>query len=319
MTELIVTVRMTDSIDTQLHYYNKAGIKHYRINLGRSNPDKNNQLINKIRREVDNAHIYLDIPGKKERIQHLDSHQSIQAGDIFCVSIADNRSTQSLKFQNSTTIDTIATGDILIFGDNAVKAQVLQRETMYIELKAITSGRIKSRAGIINLSKYVPQKTVTEQERIMLSMYDAEDICWGISFADTVERIEQCRQLIKKGRIIAKVESPAGVANFPSYFHLIDGLMLARGDLGVFYSVEEMDKILEDMLVKSNGKLPSVIAATNYFYHLGESGEIDVLEQRSLRKVFEKSVAYVMTNETSHSQYWKEIIQEYIACKETVG
>ena len=210
------------------------------------------------------------------------------------------------EFYNSTDI-----GDIVIFGDNDVKVQVIKLEKQKAVVKVVFGNRIKSHSGYINISNYVPMKTILETEKEMIRKFDDDNIVWDISFADTVERIEVCKEQINRGKIVAKIETSIGLNNVESISDYVDGIMLARGDLSIFFGNDVInDEIFDKLRTVSDRKSISYFVATNIFKNLATNGK-KCEKEDAIFQLFDKNADYIITNETSSSPYWKEIIEYY--------
>lgn len=314
-TELIVTLRLTQLLDEQLAFCKENHINNFRINMARGNIIKNKALFETLLECNPQANIFIDLPGTKYRIDSLSEKKFITANTYFILGSKNIQNIPlSVPFNNYEEYKHyFNVGDIIVFGDNNVKSKVVEVRKYGVILQSFSSGWIKSRAGITNISTYISNISISDSEISMIDIFDNEHVFWEISFADSIERIKACKKHIHHGKVIAKIESPAGVNNYRSFNKYIDGLMLARGDLSNFYDQSIInEKLFNELLEYSRFNNLVFIAASNYYRIMGEINSEDAFEKETLLSALRRSPDYIMLNETSYSQYWKEIISSYM-------
>ena len=178
-------------------------------------------------------------------------------------------------------------------------------------LSILQGNRIKSHTGYINISNYKPMNYIEPNEIEMIKQFDDKNVIWDISFADTVERIDACKKYIKKGEVVAKIETDIGIHNLVKIAKCVDGIMLARGDLNNFYEENKINGILFEIM-KEVANLNSIklLVATNIFKSIAMTGRVRKVDEKLIRMFVENS-DYIISNETSYTNYWKEIIDYY--------
>ena len=310
MANLVVTLRYSDDVERVLLFCKKKGINNIRINLARSNITKNMELLKEIDMMFDQPSILLDLPGNKRRLSKFGGESiSVKKGDI--IQIHSTKENQLYVSHYQDFYENTNLNDILIFGDNDAKAEVIEKYADKSILKILSGNKIKSHTGYINYSNYIPMTDIEEQEKALIEKFDNKNITWGISFSDTAERIDSCKKYIKKGRVVAKIETRYGIKNIDEISDKVDGLMLARGDLSNFYDQDCIDKKLyRKILDISKNKSIDCVVATNLFKSVADKGIMNSKETIRL-KDYKKQADYIVTNETSYSKYWKEIVESY--------
>lgn len=314
-TELVVTVRMTDDIADKLCFYGEHDIRNFRVNFARGNFEKNLTLINMLKKTLPSCCIQIDLPGSKKRLLPLREPVSLEVGTIFILS---NETVDTCMYSFKTAdieelLKNSELGDVIVFGDNSVRAKVIEKGQCTIKLEVIKSGIIKSKSGFLNISSYFGEKRMTQLEKRIIGEFDNENVIWNLSFADSLSRVKECRSYITKGKLIAKVESSSAVKNFKSYSPYCDGFMLARGDLSNFY--DDLDTInykIFTIIKKFSDENKKIFStATSYFESLAIAGEVSEEDRKVLQYHILNNPTFLITNETSYSKYWKKIVAEF--------
>ena len=307
--KLVVTLRYCKELAEILDICRMENVNCFRINLGRSNIENNAKLFEILNHKVNSSIIFLDLPGEKQRICKLDKESFYPKGRTF--SLCEIKGKGDIPIENySKIIDLTSIGDIFIFGDNDLMAKVIQINENIV-LNPLNGEKIKSHSGFHNISHPTINYDLSEKEKKMITMFDKKNVIWGISFADTVQRVCKSKKNIKNGKVFAKIETKQAVKNMHRIIKYVDAVMLARGDLSVYYDDKIINtEILQEMIkivVQNNKKLA---LATGYFSNIAK-GEKMSWESLSQLQIACKNADYLISNETSYSKFWKDIIQFY--------
>lgn len=306
------TIRNIDGIEEKVNYMLKRGISCFRVNLARSNFAKNQELIDfLLRNNVEK--IFLDLPGDKKRICHYNEkgNISLKKGDELKIYSREVVSENAVRFEECDELQRHKVGEIMSFGDGDVIVEIENKLGDCIVVKCLRAGEIKSHSGYLNISRYVPQVQLFDIEKRYIDYFDNTKVIWGISFADTEDRVKECGKVINKGKRIAKIETPVGVSNIEKILENVNGGMLARGDLTNFYDISSINQHVHFRLREAcMKKQKDYYVATNYFCEIGQKGITSANEINVLKKIIrDDRVKGIISNETSYSAYWKEIIE----------
>ena len=166
-----------------------------------------------------------------------------------------------------SVVDDIKTGMTILFDDGYISSKVIETHSDHVVVKIENSGVLKSRKGVNIPHGEVKLPSMTEQDKKDLIFGCSQDVdIIAASFIRTAENVLEIRKLLKQHcekdiMIISKIESVMGVKNFESILQVSDGIMVARGDLGVELPLNQVPRLQKMMISKSNieGK-PAVIA-----------------------------------------------------------
>ena len=188
---------------------------------------------------------------------------------------------QILKFRHQTHI----TGDILpvdykgmaqdvkpneliMIDDGKIQLEVQKVEDDIIFAKVLTDGILKQRKGINIPGSQGSLEVLTERDKMFVEFAAAHDIDYlGLSFVRNSNDVNQLRELLNQygnttAKIISKIEKPQAVENIDEIIKVSDGVMVARGDLGIEISTERVPIVQKTIIRKANNKRKVVIVAT---------------------------------------------------------
>ena len=165
-------------------------------------------------------------------------------------------------------LDKINVGNIVLLEDGLMKLEVISKELDGITCKVVEGGILNSRKGISVPGVMLDLPFMSEQDEkdIEFACLNEGDFI-ALSFVESRENILQVKKILEKYnrldmKIISKVESQAGVDNLDEIIDESDGIMVARGDLGVEVAFEYLPIIQKDMIKKCRQKEKFVIVAT---------------------------------------------------------
>ncbi len=212
----------------------------------------------------------LDTKGPEVRLGLLEGGKAeLLAGDMFTLTtreLVGNKEIASISFKDLPK--DVKPGDRILIDDGLIELILLENDGENLVCQVINGGRISDRKGINvpNVSLSMP----------FLSDKDREDILFGIrtgfdfvaaSFTRTADDIRQIRRLLDQNggshvKIIAKIENAEGVDNIDEIIQVSDGIMVARGDMGVEIPYENIPVLQKRLITKGYNAGKQVITAT---------------------------------------------------------
>ncbi len=293
-----------------------AGMNAARINFSHGTHESHEEIINKLKqaREELNAPIamILDTKGPEIRIKTFDTDNIYLAqGSTFTITTEDivgdvNRVSITYK---DLPKDVREGGRILI-DDGLIELKVNKITTTDIECIVVNSGFLSSNKGVNIPDFYVNLPSLTQK--------DIDDIMFGIkmgfdyiaaSFVRSANDVLDIRKVLEanngdKIRIIAKIESREGVDNLDSILEIADGIMVARGDLGVEIPPEEVPLVQKLIIRKSNVKGRPVITATQMLDSMVNNPRPTRAEANDVANaIFDGTDAIMLSGETAKGKY----------------
>lgn len=252
----------------------KAGANMFRLNFSHGSHEYHLETLNNIRTAMKNLNtvvgVLQDISGPKVRVGELKESFELRRGDkitflrdeIIGYKEAAGKYVVSINYPD--ILDKVKVGEYIYLYDGTIRAKVIENDDE-IKAEIENSGILSSRKGVNFPNTKINIDVITKKDKI--------DIAWGvenqvdyfaISFVQNEEDIKTARELLKgyKGKLIAKIEKFDAVDNIDKIIKYCDGLMVARGDLGIevpYYDVPTIQKML---IKKANIAGIPVITAT---------------------------------------------------------
>ncbi|HTI57572.1 pyruvate kinase [Mucilaginibacter sp.] len=251
-----------------------AGVNVCRLNFSHGRPEDHQKTIDTIR-EINeqykvNVGILADLQGPKIRIGlvkdggiHLVNGTHINITTHECIG-DDNR----IYITYETFPQDVRADEIILLDDGKIQMRVIstnRKDTVVCEV--VHGGILTSRKGVNLPNTKVSIPSLTEEDLVNLEFALQNDVEWiGLSFVRNAEDIVDLKRIIarnnKSARVIAKIEKPEAIDNIDAIIAATDGVMVARGDLGVEMPLEEVPLLQKMIVRKCRASSKPVIVAT---------------------------------------------------------
>lgn len=247
----------------------RSGVDCFRINFSHGSHKNLREMFETVRNAYPEVSILCDIQGPKLRIGRISGNSlSLLAGDEIKVLRRDVLGTKDGFSTNyEKLILEMQVGERLFINDGTICLEVMSKSQEFIDCKVLVGGVLASHKGInlpnTRISTTVPTPKDKEDLRLIASL-DPEYV--AVSFVEADDDIQSVRTILRKEgnrkiKLIAKIERPAAVEQFSNLLRVADGVMIARGDLGVELPPEDVlpaqKKIIK--LCNTIGK-PAIVA-----------------------------------------------------------
>jgi len=252
----------------------KAGVNVCRLNFSHGRPEDHKAVIDTIR-EINeeyktNVGILADLQGPKIRIGlvkdggiHLVNGTHIKITTQECIG-----NDEQIYITYDTFPQDVQADEIILLDDGKLQLRVLETNRLdTVICEVVHGGILTSRKGVNLPNTKVSIPSLTEEDLINLQFALKYDVEWiGLSFVRTGQDIIELKQIIaqsgKAARVIAKVEKPEAIDNIDEIIAATDGVMVARGDLGVEMPLEEVPLLQKMIARKCRAASKPVIVAT---------------------------------------------------------
>lgn len=273
-TKIIATIGPASIDAAVLEKMIRAGMDVCRINSSHGDHAMMEKMISTIRglNKKLNTHIAIlfDLQGPKIRIGDLtESDIVLKTGDELILNhreVPGTRHEVYIRYKDFHR--DVKVGDLVLVDDGKIALRVSELlPDERVKTVVIHGGPLSSRKGVNLPDTNISLPSLTEKDRKDLSFALAHDIEWiGLSFVRKPEDVIELKQLIraagKRTRVIAKIEKPAAVRQIDEIIRVSDGVMVARGDLGVELPMEKVPVIQKSIVRKCNEAAKPVIIAT---------------------------------------------------------
>jgi len=273
-TKIVATMGPASAKKDVLMAMIKAGVNVCRLNFSHGRPEDHQKTIDLIREINDKYKVHVgilaDLQGPKIRIGlvkdggiHLANGKRINMTTNECIG-DDNQ----IYITYDTFPQDVKAGEIILLDDGKIQMKVIETNRKdLVVCEVVHGGILTSRKGVNLPNTKVSIPSLTEEDLINLDFALANDVEWiGLSFVRTAEDIIELKRIIsrsgKASRVIAKVEKPEAIDNIDAIIEATDGVMVARGDLGVEMPLEEVPLLQKMIARKCRAASKPVIIAT---------------------------------------------------------
>ena len=315
-TKIVATLGPASSSKEVLLSMIKAGVNVCRLNFSHGAAEDHQQAINTIR-EINkqysmNVGILADLQGPKIRIGKVK-----EGGALLVSGNKINITTNEMIGDENQIYITyqsfprdVRAGEIILLDDGKLQMRVLETNNLdTVTCEIMYGGVLTSRKGVNLPNTKVSIPSLTEEDLINLDFALKNDVEWiGLSFVREAEDITQLKRIIaqsgKTSRVIAKIEKPEAIANIDEIIKVTDGVMVARGDLGVEMPMEQVPLLQKMIVKKCNAASKPVIVATQMLESMITSARPTRAEVNDVaNSVLDGADAVMLSGETSVGDY----------------
>lgn len=314
-TKIICTIGPATSSFEMLEKLYHAGMNVVRLNMSHGDHDSHRTIIKAIKslnKKVSyTIPVMLDTQGPEIRTGHRGVDLNLEEGQEITVVVrgADDVEESSIHIDYEDLIETVQLGDKITVDNGLINLEVLSKEHFTMRCRVIDGGLLKGKRHVNLPGVRVNLPAITEKDRqdILFGLEQEVDFI-ALSFVRSAEDIRELRELLgtkaDKIRVIAKIEDQEGVNNLEEIIAEADGVMVARGDLGVEVPFYELPNIQRRMVRKCCEAGKRVIVAT----HLLESMIENPMPTRAevtdvANAVYEEVDAVMLSGETTVGKY----------------
>lgn len=335
-TKIVCTIGPASESISMLEKLIDAGMNVARLNFSHGNFEEHAARIRNIKDVAKKANktvaILLDTKGPEIRTRQFKNGETyINKGKTVYVSMKDIEGTnERFSITYEGLIHDVHVGSTILLDDGLIELEVtaLNFETSEIETVALNSGELKNNKGVNVPNVSVNLPGITEK--------DAQDILFGIeqdidfiaaSFVRRASDILEIRELLEKNEgehihLIPKIENQEGVDNIKNILEVSDGLMVARGDLGVEIPPEDVPLAQKKLIMECNLEGKPVITATQMLDSMQRNPRPTRAEASDVANaIFDGTDAIMLSGETAAGDYPVESVQTMhnIAIKTETG
>lgn len=301
-----------------------TGVNVFRINFSHADYDdvkKRVQYIREINEEYGyNASVLADLQGPKLRVGVMKDDVVVAPGDE--IIFATGTRFEGTKHRVYMTYDRFPLdskpGEQILLDDGKLIFEVVStNQKDEVKAKVIQGGPLKSKKGVNLPNTNISQPALTEKDKKDALFAIEQEVDWiALSFVRNAEDLMELEAIVSKHSsykipIIAKIEKPEAVINIDKIVAYCDGLMVARGDLGVEIPAHEVPLIQKQLVLKAKSARIPVIIATQMMESMITSLTPTRAEVNDVaNSVMDGADAVMLSGETSVGQYPVQVIQK---------
>ena len=270
-TKIICTIGPSSQGPRALKNMASEGMDVARINFSHGHNDVHQGFIDMIRsvNQQNGYHIRIlqDLEGHRLRIGQLAAPVMLHEGQDICMVRSRRQIDDTIPLECESGIGGIKAGMNVFVNDGMILLKVLECAHQVLSLKVIHGGMLQSCKGVNIPQLRLPANILTakDQRNIQFGIRNKVDYV-AQSFVRNARDIEQVVRLIKphspECKIIAKIEDQEGIDHVDEIIDACDGIMVARGDLGVSLPMWQIPMVQKDIINRCNKKDKMVVTAT---------------------------------------------------------
>ena len=276
-TKILATIGPASDTLQMIKSLMKAGVNVFRLNFSHGTHEYHYDVLQRIRKAEKETGLFVgvlqDISGPKIRVGNLQEPFELKSGDIVefvkeeILGCKVSQNNYKTCINQLKVLDQLEVGEHIYLYDGMISTEVVEVTAKSVKVKVHNDGRLTSKKGVNFPNTHLGIDILTDKDR--------EDILWGIkndvdfmaiSFVQDASDMTNARKIITDNggsvQLFAKIEKFDAIENIDAILEVSDGLMVARGDLGIevpFYEVPALQKML---IKKANAASKPVITAT---------------------------------------------------------
>ena len=306
-TKIVATVgTATDDIQ-KIKSLIKAGVNVFRLNFSHGNHGDHLKRITYIRSAENelgcNVAILADLQGPKFRIGKVKEDIKVIKGSTYNFDKKTEIGDFSrVNLSHDEIYESLSIGSNILMDDGKLQFRVKDISKDIIKTEVIVGGYIKSNKGVNLPDVVLNTSPLTSKDIEDLKFILNQEIDWiALSFVQKLRDVEEVKKYIEdKACIIAKIEKPSALKELNKIIGACDGIMVARGDLGVELPPEEVPGIQKDIILKCRQAGKPVIVATQMLESMIESPSPTRAEASDVATaVFDGADAVMLSAETA--------------------
>jgi pyruvate kinase len=324
-TKIVATLGPASDSPAAVNSLLQAGVDVFRLNASHGTSEDRSALISVIRSAAAELEmrpgILLDLQGPKIRLGKFEGGQAyLKEGSRFAITIQPVTGTAEIA---STTYQHLARdvqpGDRILLADGALELRVLETDGVCVTSEVVCGGIVSDRKGINLPGVKLSTPSMTEKDIADLEFGLAHQVDFlALSFVRTADDVQQLRELLKsrdaKIPIIAKIEKPEAMDNLDAILNLSDGVMVARGDLGVETTLEKVPTMQKSIIEKARLQRRFVITATQMLESMIDHPVPTRAEVSDVANaIYDGTDAVMLSAETASGKYPVEAVRRMAA------
>ncbi|MDB4990201.1 MAG: pykF [Myxococcaceae bacterium] len=320
-TKIVCTIGPASDTSETLERLARAGMNIARINMSHGTHKSALMIVQRIQslnRELNHpVSILLDTMGPEIRTGEIKENIDLKVGEIFSFTVLTNENPEekSVHVHYPDLVKDLKVGNRVTVDNGLINLEVLEITEGRLQCRVLDGGTLGSRKHVNLPGVRVNLPSITEKDRKDIEFAIENELDFiALSFVRSPQDVLDAREIVQsKGghaRIIAKIENQEGVDHFDAILEVADGIMVARGDLGVEVPIEELPSIQRMIVRKCSLAGKPVIVATHLLESMIHSPTPTRAEVTDVANaVYEQADAIMLSGETAQGKYPERCVE----------
>lgn len=319
-TKIIVTIGPTSRDRDTLSRLIAAGMDCARLNFSHGSLEEHGEVIGLVR-ELSQEHgrpvaVLQDLGGIKMRLGELEGLVQLRQGDeVTMVPETHSYREDVIPFPQPGVIRNLRPGHQVFIADGSVRLEVLEANGEAIKAQVRNGGTLSSFKGVNLPGVAIDMPVLTEEDKTALEFGVEQQVDWvAISFVRTVEDVRYAREFLgtigSKAMVMAKLERGEAIENIDSILRETNGVMVARGDLGVEIPMERVPIVQKEVVKQASDVARISVIATQMLRSMVVSPTPTRAEVSDISNaVLDGCDAILLSDETAVGEYPVEAVK----------
>ena len=322
-TKIVATLGPSSSSKETLKNMILEGVDVFRINFSHAEYDHVKDIVKLIRTlgtELNTSTAILaDLQGPKLRVGIMKEEVMLEKGDLlyFCTGDEFEGTKEKVYMNYNNFPKDVKKGERILLDDGKLIFEIVESNGVCeVQAQVIQGGILRSNKGVNLPNTKISLPALTSKDKKDAIFAIAQEVDWiALSFVRNAEDLKELQAIIEahseyKIPIIAKIEKPEGVKNIDKIVGYCDGIMVARGDLGVEVPAEEVPLIQKQLvLTAKKARIPAIIATQMMETMIDSLTPTRAEVNDVANSVMDGADAVMLSGETSVGKYPVEVIQ----------
>ncbi len=296
------------------------GVNIFRFNLKHNEIAWHNKRIKRVQKIANqlkaNVGILIDLQGPEIRIDIKDKQTFLaKKGDEILIGDSFYSPEIQIAILNKLVFKDLKEKDVLLIDDGFIEMKILRKKNNLITAKVIQGGKIKDKKGLNLPGKKINLSSLIEQDIKRLDMITKSQVDFiALSFVRSKKDIDILKKEVEKRKIkaaiVSKIENQQALDNIDEIIQASDGVMIARGDLGIEVPIEQLAFWQKNIIKKCRLIRKPVIVATQMLHSMVNNPRPTRAEAIDVAgAVFDKADAVMLSEETATGDYPVKAVQ----------
>jgi len=316
-TKIVATLGPSTSTMEEIEEIFLAGADVFRLNFSHGSHEDHQKRYDILRKLEEKHHVPIciiaDMQGPKIRIgSFINKKETLQVDQEFTLDLKNEPGDSTrVSLPHPEVIKSMEKDSCLLIDDGNLKLKVIKKTKKSLITKVLVGGVISDKKGVNIPDTILPVNSLTPKDEIDLEYAINMGVDWiALSFVQTKKDVEHAKSIIKdRVSIISKIEKPSALVNLDEIIEISDGIMLARGDLGVEIPAENVPVVQKKVIKKSRKAGKPIIIATQMLESMINKPVPTRAETTDVATaVYDGADAVMLSAETASGKFAKEAV-----------
>ncbi|MEO7367744.1 MAG: pyruvate kinase [Gemmatimonadaceae bacterium] len=309
-TKIVCTIGPATSSEAGIRGLLEAGMNVARLNFSHGTHAQHAEVIETIRRVSAELEVPVallgDLQGPRIRVGDISEPVNVEPGQDLTLVHEGLEQASEIPITYDHLASDVHVGDRILIDDGLIELLAMEVEAPRVKVRVVHGGMIKPHKGLNLPGVHVSAPSITEKDIEDIHFAVDHDLDYlALSFVRRAQDVEQLRAMIPKGLlIVAKIEKDVALQNIESIIQASDGVMVARGDLGVELPFEEVPGAQKRIIALANRLGRPVITATQMLESMIENPRPTRAEASDVANaILDGTDAVMLSAETAAGSY----------------